>query len=156
MSSVRSSTGSQRNLARRADRLTPRQRSENMRAVRGKDTVPELVVRRLMHRLGYRFRLHSAKLPGKPDLTLPKHKTVIFVHGCFWHGHQGCARSIPPKSNAAFWEAKLARNRERDADQVAALGETGWRVLIVWECETKNLQLLATRISDFLAVGPSA
>jgi DNA mismatch endonuclease (patch repair protein) len=117
-----------------------------MRAVRSKDTRPELGVRRLLHRLGYRFRLHRRDLPGSPDLTFPKYRTVIFVHGCFWHQHPGCRKALPPKSRVAFWQAKFDRNVARDRAYQARLQEAGWRVEIIWECETRVVELLEQRI----------
>lgn len=117
-------------------------RSEIMGRIRGKDTKPELRVRKALHAAGYRFRLHRKDLPGRPDITLPKHKTVIFVHGCFWHGHEGCKANRIPKTNAEFWSAKIARNRERDAANRAALEALGWTVVVVWECEVGGWELV--------------
>ncbi|MBP7241320.1 MAG: DNA mismatch endonuclease Vsr [Amaricoccus sp.] len=125
-------------------------RSRVMRAVRGRDTGPEMVVRRLLHGLGYRFRLHRADLPGTPDLVFPARRAVVFVHGCFWHGHD-CARGArAPRRNAEYWAAKVARNRTRDADVRAALAAAGWRSLAVWECGLKNRAALAARLAEFL------
>ncbi len=118
-------------------------RSRVMRAVRGKDTRPELRVRRLLHRLGYRYRLHVAGLPGKPDLVFPARASVIFVHGCFWHGHDCPRGARPPRANAAYWTAKIARNVERDARNRAELEASGWQVHVVWECEMKDAEALA-------------
>ena len=109
-------------------------RSRNMRAVRGKHTKPELIVRRAAHALGLRYRLFRSDLPGRPDLTFPKWRTVIFVNGCFWHQHAGCSRSKLPKTNAQFWKSKLRRNVARDKMNYELLQEEGWRVLILWEC----------------------
>ncbi len=120
-----------------------------MAAVRSKDTKPEMTVRRLVHAMGYRFRLHVRNLPGCPDIVLPKHRKVIFVHGCFWHGHT-CPRGAPPASNAKFWKEKIAKNRERDDRAEKRLKEEGWKVLSIWECETHNAASLAKRISRFL------
>jgi DNA mismatch endonuclease, patch repair protein len=106
-----------------------------MSAVRGKNTTPELLVRSAAHRLGLRFRLHAARLPGRPDLIFPKWKTVIFVNGCFWHGHDGCNRAKLPKSRVAFWRRKLEQNVRRDAANYARVAEMGWRVVVLWECE---------------------
>lgn len=131
------------------ERLSPEQRSANMRAVRGKNTKPEMLVRRIAHRLGYRYRLHVRNLPGKPDLVFPARRKVIFVHGCFWHGHS-CPRGSRPASNAAFWREKLNRNVRRDAAQVAALLEAGWATLVIWECETKSESDLGSRLQGFL------
>lgn len=130
-------------------------RSEIMRAVRRLDTGPELIVRRTLHRLGFRFRLHRKDLPGTPDIVLPKSKTAIFVHGCFWHRHRGCRYTTTPKTNAAFWDAKFSRNIERDRQNEAKLAELGWRVLIVWQCETKNTDRLATSLRQSLASASS-
>ena len=106
-----------------------------MRAVRGRDTKPELVVRRAAHALGLRFRLFQSDLPGRPDLTFPKWRTVLFVNGCFWHHHPDCKRSMLPKTNTKFWRKKLKRNAERDRRNYALLEKEGWRVLVIWECE---------------------
>jgi DNA mismatch endonuclease, patch repair protein len=131
------------------DKLTPEQRSNLMRRVRGKDTAPEMIVRRLAHGAGFRFRLHRKDLLGKPDLCFPGRRKVIFVHGCFWHGH-GCKIGRLPKSRPEFWQPKIARNRERDAEVAAALSALGWGVLTVWQCETKDIDDLRQRIVDFL------
>jgi len=133
-----------------SDVFTPEERSRVMARVKGKDTQPEMKVRRLAHALGYRFRLQRKDLPGTPDLTFPGRRKVIFVHGCFWHGHD-CARGArKPKQNAAYWSAKIARNRARDVDAVAALKADGWSVLTVWECEMKDTDALAQRLKAFL------
>lgn len=124
-------------------------RSENMRAIRGKDTQPELTVRRLVHGLGYRFRLHRADLPGKPDLTFTSRSKVIFVHGCFWHSH-GCKKGLIPKSNRSFWLPKLRKNKRRDVNNVEALGQLGWDALVIWQCELKDVSSLRSRILRFL------
>ena len=117
-----------------------------MSHIRGRDTKPEMLVRSLLHRLGYRFRLHRRDLPGRPDIVLPKWKTAVFVHGCFWHRHPGCRFAYTPKSRADFWQKKFRDNVERDAKSVAALEEAGWKTLIVWECETAEPDRLATRL----------
>jgi DNA mismatch endonuclease (patch repair protein) len=127
-------------------------RSENMRAIRGKDTLPERTVRSLVHSLGYRFRLHRKDLPGKPDLVFPARRKVIFVHGCFWHSHD-CKSGLIPNSNRDFWLPKLAGNRLRDAKNIEALAKQCWKVLVLWQCELGNDKLLATRISRFLESG---
>ena len=113
-------------------------RSRNMAAIKGKNTKPELLVRSWLHRNGFRFRLHRKDLPGKPDIVLPKYRTVIFVHGCFWHSH-GCAKSVVPKIRRAFWTAKLGANRTRDKKMNVSLTKLGWRVVVVWECELRVL-----------------
>ena len=126
------------------------QRSRIMRAVKGKDTSPELTVRRLLHGAGYRYRLHRKSLPGKPDLSFPGRRKVVFVHGCFWHGH-GCKRgNRPPTRNAAYWRDKISRNRARDARHAMALERAGWSVLAVWECELRNKEALHQRLREFL------
>lgn len=132
------------------DTLTPSERSERMGRVRCKDTKPELTVRALAHSMGYRFRLHVAKLPGCPDLVFPRYKKVIFVHGCFWHRHPGCRNCRLPKSRVRFWKAKLERNRERDLRILRKLRRLGWGVLVIWECETNNIVRLARRINIYM------
>lgn len=126
-------------------------RSQIMARVRASGTRPELVVRQVAHRLGYRFRLHRKDLPGRPDLVFPRHRKVVLVHGCFWHGHENCRKARRPGSNAAFWDAKLARNIERDRQTLTALTCSGWRVLTVWECETRRPEQLAERLRGFLS-----
>lgn len=116
------------------DVVDKKTRSRMMAGIRGRDTKPERFIRSSLHRLGYRFRLHDASLPGRPDLVLRKHRTVIFVHGCFWHRHHGCRYAYKTKSRQQFWESKLSGNRQRDERQVAELRRLGWRVIIVWEC----------------------
>jgi DNA mismatch endonuclease, patch repair protein len=121
-----------------------------MGRIRGKDTEPEKRVRSLLHRLGYRFRLHERNLPGRPDIVLRRFRTVIFVHGCFWHRHPGCRYAYSPKSRTDFWEEKFARNVVRDEDAQAALTVDGWQVATVWECETRDLVVLAERLKELL------
>lgn len=128
------------------DKISPEQRSENMRRIRPKDTGPEMVVRRMAHSLGLRYRLHRKDLPGKPDLVFPCHKAVVFVHGCFWHRHAGCHNCTNPGTRPEFWAAKFAANVERDARCERQLRELGWRVEIIWECETRDRQALAVRL----------
>lgn len=120
-----------------ADVLTPEQRSFNMSRVRGRNTAPELRVRRALHAAGLRYRLHRRDLPGRPDLALPRYRTVVFVHGCFWHGH-GCHLFRQPATRPEFWQAKIEGNRARDAAAVAALTGSGWRVLTIWECALRG------------------
>ncbi|MBM2575366.1 DNA mismatch endonuclease Vsr [Jannaschia sp. Os4] len=132
-----------------ADRISPEQRSRLMGRIKGKDTKPELLVRRTAHALGYRFRLHRKDLPGRPDLVFPRLRKIIFVHGCFWHSHD-CPRGTIPKTNIDFWKAKLARNVERDRQAVSLLETAGWAVLVVWQCETKDQRALAERLMAFL------
>ena len=136
------------------DTLTTRERSERMRRVRSKDTKPEMRVRRLGHGLGYRYRLHAGDLPGRPDLVFRPRRKVIFVHGCFWHRHEGCSKNRLPKSpeRRDFWRDKLDGNARRDQANQAALRGMGWGVLVIWECETEdNPDRLAKRIRAFLA-----
>lgn len=144
-----------------ADIVDPLKRSEMMAGIRAKDTKPELVVRRLLHSLGYRFRLHRKDLPGKPDIVLPKWHTVIFVHGCFWHGHENCQLFRPPKTRTEFWTEKVNTNKKRDVAVQAAYSTLGWRVIVVWECTFKGKFKLDPRevgikLTDFLNRGPSA
>lgn len=120
------------------DRLSPTHRSWNMSRIRGKDTAPELRLRSLLHRSGFRFRLHDRSLPGKPDLVLPKYRTAIFVHGCFWHRHPGCAGATTPSTRRDFWLEKLEGNVSRDERNRLALEAAGWNVIVVWECELKS------------------
>lgn len=127
-----------------ADIVSEEQRSYNMSRTRSKNTKPEIAVRSILHRLGYRFTVNGPKnkqLPGKPDIVLPKYKTVIFVHGCFWHGHQGCKNFRYPKTRTEWWKAKIDGNVARDKARIRRLEELGWRVLVVRECELKNFDL---------------
>ncbi|WP_337174206.1 very short patch repair endonuclease [Paludisphaera sp.] len=134
-----------------ADSLTPEERSKQMGLVRSTDTKPEMVVRRLVHSLGYRYRLHDRTLPGKPDLVFKRRRKVIFIHGCFWHRHgAGCSRTRMPKSRQEFWGKKLTGNEERDRRNEAALSALGWTYLIVWECQLKDRDEIARRVRDFL------
>ncbi len=132
-----------------ADTLTPEQRRRCMSRVKGKDTSPERVVRSFVHRLGYRFRLHARDLPGKPDIVLPRHRKIVFVHGCFWHGHKRCPRSGRPATNKAFWKKKLDGNMERDERDQRRLRRMGFRVLVVWECQVKSGRFEG-RVTQFL------
>lgn len=126
-----------------------------MSRVKSRNTTPELTVRRIAHRLGYRFRLHRRDLPGKPDIVFPRLKTAIFVHGCFWHRHRGCAKAGLPKSRVVFWKAKFDRNVVRDKANRLALRRKGWRVLTVWQCETRDDAKLSQRLQSFLSEGDS-
>ena len=119
------------------DRITAERRSANRARIRGRDTGPELLIRRALHARGFRYRLHAADLPGRPDLVFPRWRAAVFVHGCFWHAH-GCHMSARPTANAAFWAVKLARNRERDEASRAALLAAGWRLLTVWKCALRG------------------
>ena len=129
------------------DIVDSRRRSELMAGIRGYDTAPELAVRRIAHRMGLRFRLHRRDLPGRPDLAFPKHRLAVFVHGCFWHRHEGCRYAYTPKSRVAFWMKKFAGNVARDRRQEAALRALGWRVLVIWECEVRNEDDVARRLT---------
>lgn len=135
-----------------ADTLSPAERSERMARVRGKNTKPEFAVRKLVHGLGYRYRLHARDLPGSPDLVFRRLRKVIFVHGCFWHRHSaiGCKLARLPKSRIAFWRDKLEGNHKRDAANVRKLRKDGWKVLQIWECELTNTSKLQRRIDLFL------
>lgn len=126
-----------------------------MSRIRSEDTKPELVVRSMLHRLGFRFRVHSKHLPGKPDIVLPKYRTVIFVHGCFWHQHTDCKICHKPKSNIEYWHPKLARNISRFVLQSQSLNELGWAVGVVWECETKEPKRLENLLIRLLRAQPS-
>ncbi len=127
------------------DRISPERRSENMARIGAKNTGPELSVRRLLHRLGFRFRLHRTDLPGKPDVVLPRWKTVVFIHGCFWHGHS-CPRGSRPTTNVEYWDEKFRKNSERDARAVEALEAAGWRTLTVWQCELNDPESLGAKL----------
>lgn len=132
------------------DRLTREHRSWNMSRIRGHDTGPERMVRSLLHRLGFRFRLHSRRLPGRPDIVLPKYRSVVFVHGCFWHRHLDCPFAYTPKSRVDFWASKFAENVARDRRTTAALRQVGWKAVIVWECELRNPEALSRRLERIL------
>ncbi len=132
------------------DKLSAKRRSANMRQIRSKNTAPELLLRRMLHRLGYRFRLHRKDLPGKPDLVFPSRRKVIFVHGCFWHQHSGCREGRVPLSRREYWEPKLGRNQARDAASQASLEEQGWQCLVIWECEMKDTAAALRTAKRFL------
>lgn len=132
------------------DFLSVADRSERMSQIRSKDTKPELRVRRVLHHGGYRYRLHNKALPGAPDIVFLGRKKVVFVHGCFWHAHEGCKVANQPKSHQSFWEAKFRNNKARDRTNEKLLLHAGWQVLIVWECETKDEDLLLERLRSFL------
>lgn len=134
----------------------PAQRSKTMSAVRSTDTKPELLVRKLAHSLGYRYRLHQSQLPGKPDLVFPGRKKIIFVHGCFWHGHDCKRGARKPATRQDYWLPKIERNRQRDEAHLAALTSAGWRVMILWECELKDREALAARLTNFLEDRPTS
>jgi DNA mismatch endonuclease (patch repair protein) len=120
-----------------ADNLSKETRSFNMSRIRSKDTKPELLVRKFLFSQGFRYRLHSSRIPGSPDIVLSKQKVVVFVHGCFWHGHSGCRHSVMPKSNQDYWIPKIERTKVRDLNSSAVIRELGWDILIIWECELK-------------------
>jgi DNA mismatch endonuclease (patch repair protein) len=135
------------------DRLTKEQRSWNMSRIRSTNTKPEIVVRRLLSGMGLRYRLHRAGLPGKPDIVLGPRRLVIFVHGCFWHRHSGCKQATMPTANRSFWLAKLEGNAARDHRHRTALRKLGWRVVTVWECETRTPERLARRLAQAAGSG---
>ena len=124
------------------------QRSRNMSAIKSKNTKPEIKVRKVLHSMGYRFRLHSKDLPGSPDIVLPKYKTVIFVHGCFWHRHKNCKYASTPKTRQEFWNKKFKTNIERDLEIQDKIKNLNWRSVVIWECETKNIENLRDKIID--------
>jgi len=131
------------------DTITKAERSALMSRIRSKDTLPERTVRSILHRLGYRFRLHCDDLPGKPDIVLPKHRKIILVNGCFWHGHS-CQLASKPKSNKSYWTAKISTNRTRDANNLAALARMGWTVLELWECDVRKREGLEEKLRAFM------
>ncbi len=120
-----------------ADVHTKEQRSYNMSQIKGKDTKPEMLVRRFLHANGFRYKLHDKTLPGKPDIVLPKFKTVIFVHGCFWHGHKGCKYFVVPKTRTEWWINKINKNKNNDTKAIKALKKDGWKTIHIWECDLK-------------------
>jgi len=133
------------------DIISEAQRSWNMSRIKGKDTQPELLVRSLLHKLGYRFRIHRKDLPGKPDIILPRYKTVVFVHGCYWHRHKGCKYAYTPKSRVSFWAEKFKGNVERDKKHQKQLKEMGWTVHVIWECEVeKDIEKVRARLQQLL------
>lgn len=134
------------------DTLTPAQRHANMAAIHSSSTKPELKLRHALWHLGFRYRVNYKRLPGSPDIVLPKYRTAIFVHGCFWHGHKGCPNYTVPKTNTNFWSAKIARNRERDQETWSQLEAKGWFVIIVWECELKKQRLQETIVATASAI----
>lgn len=138
--------------ARMTDTFSPQARSAIMRAVKSKNTRPEMLVRSLLHRAGYRFRLHRNDLPGRPDIIFPGRRKIIFVHGCFWHSHSdpACTRARVPKSRADYWIAKLESNAKRDRETAAALEGAGWKSLVIWECELRDLEAVLSRLRAFL------
>jgi DNA mismatch endonuclease (patch repair protein) len=135
-----------------ADTLSAEERSERMSRIRSRDTKPEVALRKALHKLGLRFRLHANSLPGKPDIIFRNHRTAIFVHGCFWHRHQGCKVATTPKSNTKYWIEKFDRNVARDAATIARLEEAGWRVIVAWECELSSAEKVAGKASEIAAL----
>lgn len=136
------------------DQLSPERRSNNMRRIRSRDTIPEMAVRRRLHGLGYRYRLHARDLPGHPDIVFRRRRKVVFVHGCFWHQHAGCREGRIPGSNTEYWTGKLARTVERDRQAVVNLHQLGFETLTVWECHVAKADVLKARLTEFL--GPAA
>ena len=125
-------------------------RSRNMSAIKSKNTKPEIAVRKLLHSMGYRFRLHSKGLPGSPDIVLPKYKTVIFVHGCFWHRHENCKYASTPKTRQEFWKNKFKANVKRDLEIQEKIKNIGWKYVVIWECEARNIESIEEKIKRFL------
>lgn len=132
------------------DRLSPQRRSWLMSRVRSKNTTPEMRIRSALHSMGYRYRVHLKHLPGKPDVVFTKRRKVIFIHGCFWHGHEGCRYAKLPKTRIEFWSEKVSKNRTRDRLSIEALTEAGWSVLVVWQCELKDFSNLIEKLCDFI------
>jgi len=137
------------------DTITKEQRSLNMSRIRSKNTLPELLIRKALWRMGYRYRLHYKKLPGKPDIVIVKQRIVFFIHGCFWHRHKNCIEASRPKTNSEYWEAKINKNIERDKTHKREIEQLGWKVIIIWECKVKhhienNIIMLKKIIDDKL------
>jgi DNA mismatch endonuclease, patch repair protein len=133
-----------------ADKFSRAKRSAIMAKVKSKNTAPEVLVRRLLHGLGFRFRLHRSDIPGTPDIVLPRHRKAILIHGCFWHGHSRCKRAKTPVTNAEFWLSKIAKNKARDRKAKRKLREQGWKVLELWQCQLKSIENLVGRLEAFL------
>ena len=136
------------------DVFSPEKRSQVMSRIRSKDTKPEKIIRSILHKLGFRFRINRKDLPGKPDIVLPKYRTVIFVHGCFWHQHEGCKIASKPKSNSEYWKTKFTKNIERDKKNQEELKLMGYRVIIIWECEAKVIQKSPEKLKSMLLIKP--
>ncbi len=134
------------------DRLSKEHRSWNMSRISGENTGPERIIRSLLHKLGYRYRLYRKDLPGRPDIVLPRFRSIIFVHGCYWHRHKNCKYAYNPKSNSMFWESKFSENIKRDKKIVKNLRKMGWRVLIIWECQVYNIEVITKRLVNFLQI----
>jgi DNA mismatch endonuclease (patch repair protein) len=132
------------------DHVGPEARSAMMGRIKGADTRPEITVRKILHRLGFRFRLHKSDLPGKPDIVLPRWRVIVFVHGCFWHRHPGCGRASTPSTRVAFWRKKFAANMARDVAVQEMLRDLGWRVCVVWQCELTRLDQVGMRLATFI------
>lgn len=132
------------------DNLTKKQRKLCMSRIRSKDTKPEKVVRKILTKLGFKYRLHNAGLPGKPDIVISKIKTVVFINGCFWHQHKNCRHQATPKTNVKYWTSKLKRNVEKQKKDIKLLKKEGWKVAIIWECETKNENRLTNKLRKIL------
>ncbi|MCL2742231.1 MAG: DNA mismatch endonuclease Vsr [Planctomycetaceae bacterium] len=133
-----------------ADHLTKEKRSWNMSRIRSKETAPEIAFRKLIYRAGFRYRLYDKTLPGKPDLVMKKHKIIVFIHGCFWHGHENCRRGNKPKTHKKYWNAKIKGNVARDRKNITTLENSGWRVFAVWECELKDLETVLQKFKEFV------
>ena len=137
------------------DTVDSAKRSEIMSRIRGRDTKPEMTVRRIAHGLGFRFRVHRRDLPGSPDIVFPRHRAVIMVHGCFWHRHRGCKYASSPRTRVQYWSNKFEVNVVRDERAATELRDLGWRVMVIWECETKNHEAVAARIASYLRLAES-
>lgn len=133
------------------DRVSEEKRSYIMSRVRGKDTQPEIIVRKMLHKKGVRYRLYRSDLPGKPDIVIPKRKLIVFIHGCFWHGHEGCRKGSLPKSKVEYWRKKIEANKERDKNTIAQLNELGWETAVIWQCETRDGIMLSQRLDRLLS-----
>lgn len=136
------------------DIFSPAKRSAVMARIKGRDTAPERAVRSMLHGLGYRFRLHRSDLPGKPDIVLPRYRTLIFVHGCFWHRHRDCRFAYLPATRRSFWQKKFDQNISRDRNALRQLKKRGWRVVVVWECQLRSLRRVSNRLSTILGQAP--
>lgn len=135
------------------DRISPLKRSWNMKRIKSKDTIPEIRVRSALHKLGFRYRIHYSRLPGRPDVVLPKYKIVIFIHGCFWHRHKKCIEASRPKTNSEYWENKISGNVDRDKKFQSLLKKMGWRVITVWECKiSKDINKNCRFLNNFLKI----
>ncbi len=151
MKFTRAAWSSGRQASRMTDHLSRDERSRNMSRVKGRDTKPERLVRSVLHRMGFRFSLHRKDLPGRPDIVLTRHRKLVFVHGCFWHRHARCSRATIPSTNIDFWQKKLSGNTDRDVSVRRRLRVMGWKVLVVWQCQTRNIDQLTTRLEHFLS-----